>query len=269
MSTGQYVSNEAEELLTAAGLRTIDDAFRIGDPLSGIRTLKGSRHTHKEVVTETVGRAGSSFQIYIKRQWRRERFLPRWTDIRRGGMSSPVAEWRGLMHIRAAGILAAEPLALFRRSRISTHSAIVTLAVPAKHSLNEMLDLGLVRSLPAGAAYYLVQAIVQTIGQLQSAGFGWRSMKAKHLYPEPTGECTWCIWLIDCEGIYPNASLHDQTKDRARFISSLHKTEEDHGLYSALCARLLNTLPETESVVLSPQKRVWRRGLVQLPLARS
>ena len=250
MSNVWYASSDAQRLLTSAGLNSIDDAFRIGQPLEGMRRLKGSRHEYKEVVIANLARDNLSSQIYIKRQWRRERLLPRWTDVRRKRFTfgCPVAEWQGLMRLRSVGISAAEPLALFRQSWCSARSAILTRAVPAAHSLNELLDLGIVQTLHTDQAISLAGAVLHTIEQIQAAGLGWRSMKAKHFYPELLDTGEWRVWLIDCEGVYARASRRDRSKDRRRFLESLHRVPDDHGVHSYLAHRLSNASPETGTI---------------------
>jgi hypothetical protein len=49
----------------------------------------------------------------------------------------------------------------------------------------------------------------------------WRSMKAKHFYPERLPSGQWRIWLIDCEGVHRRPSRREYERERLQFLASL------------------------------------------------
>ena len=223
-NTTKFRSDEAREILQSNGLATLEDALNIGQPLSGAFAYRGSRHGHKEVVSVELNIGSGEGELhetfYIKRQWKRHRLIPRWTDIRRGNgfCSVAEAEWNGLRRMENAGIPVVEPWALFCGK--SGVGAIVTRAAPATHSLQDLLGEGLAMSFSESKRSELVSAIISTIMKIRAGQLAWRSMKAKHFYPHEV-EGSWRICLIDCEGVSKNALERDWRRSTSDFIKSL------------------------------------------------
>ena len=226
-NTTKFRSDEAREILTKNGLATLEDALKVGQPLSGAFAYRGSRHEHKEVVSVELnvgdGEEVRHDMFYIKRQWKRSRLIPRWTDIRRGNgfCSVAEAEWNGLRRMEHAGIPVVEPWGLFCGK--SGVGAIVTRAAPATHSLQDLLSDGLALNYSQSKRDQLVSAIISTITKIRSGQLAWRSMKAKHFYPHEV-QGSWRVCLIDCEGVSENALERDWRRSTRDFIKSLSPT---------------------------------------------
>jgi hypothetical protein len=199
----RFASDEIEKLFAKNGLRDLDDAFRVGKHLGEQHYRYATRHKNKHVVKFDLRGSDGQTSVYIKRQWRRERWLPRPTDIRHriNLQCSPVHEWRGLRMIEEIGVSVSQPMALFWSGWGLARGAIVTRAVPAELSMADMLLSGRLLEMPIERLNSLIEAAVSVVVRLRQAGISWRSMKAKHFYPEELPGGAWRIWLIDCEGV--------------------------------------------------------------------
>lgn len=231
--TAWFASELARHLLCDNGISTLEEAFSVGQPLEGSRRRLGSRHKHKEVVRVELFREGVAEAVFIKRQWRRDRWVPRPVDVLRGMAfhSVPFCEWRGLNALRAIGVDAAEPLALFQ-TRWSIRSAVVTRAVIGASSLAEVLRGE--TALDPDDLPELSASVLAVIRRIQDSGYAWLSMKAKHFYPLLTLNGRFAISVIDCEGVYPGATLRERSRDYAGFVNSLPKTDAAGRFLAAL-----------------------------------
>jgi hypothetical protein len=237
-----FASDAVQSLLVTSGVRDLDSAFRLGGPVDAQHQARASRHQFKCVVQlELPGRSGPT-RIYIKRQWRRVRWLPRLTDLRHriGIQCASLHEWRGLQILKDAGFDVAEPLALFWRGWGFSCGAIVTRAVPPQNSLADMLLNGAFQQLSGERRDALIEAAVGIIARLHRARLSWRSMKAKHFYPEELPDGTWRIWLIDCEGVYRHASQRDCRREWRTFLKFITAVAPDQSdtFLSAYPARM-------------------------------
>lgn len=215
-----FASEETERLLAANGLRDLDSAFRLGKPLDDLHERRAIRHDFKRVVRcELTGPEGVT-RVYIKRQWRRGRLVPRPTDVRRGigWKCTPIHEWHGLRTLQQAGFLVAEPLALFWRGWGLSRGAVVTRAVPPQYSLADLILGGDFERMSPERQAALIEGVADVVGRLHRAHISWRSMKAKHFYPEETAQGMWRMWLIDCEGVYTQATRHDCLREWGAFL---------------------------------------------------
>jgi hypothetical protein len=138
--------------------------------------------------------------------------------------------------MRAAGLCVPEPLALFWLGRGWSHSAVVIKAVPPTESLTDLIERGAIAALSSHESGRLVDAIVSVFEQLDQSQLAWRSMKAKHFYPErlPNGE--WRIWLIDCEGVHRSTLARDRQRGRRSFVNSLHALQSEFAGRLGMCA---------------------------------
>ncbi len=154
------------------------------------------------------------------RQRRRERWLPRPTDIRHriNLQCSPVHEWRGLKILESAGFDVSEPLAVFWSGWGLARGAVVTRAVPPRLSMADLLHSGELEAMSAARRSALIDAAVNVVVRLQRSRISWRSMKAKHFYPEEIPDGSWRIWLIDCEGVYRWASRRDCEREWQTYL---------------------------------------------------
>ncbi|MBC7817466.1 MAG: hypothetical protein IAG10_11295 [Planctomycetaceae bacterium] len=216
-------SERARALLAGNGLTSLEAVFDCGDPLPGARETFGNRHPNRGVVHTTLHGDGTSLRVFIKKQWRHERWIPRWNELWDGTafLAMPAREWRGLNLLRAIGLDTAEPLALFTGGRFSARAAIVTCAVPAERDLLEMIEAGHLDRLPAADRQGLAQEIAVVIQRIHGAGYGWRSLKPKHLFPLRQSDGRWRIWLIDCETVQTRPTPKQALRERRRFLEQL------------------------------------------------
>lgn len=188
--------------------------------MDDLHEARANRHTYKRVVKlDLKGPAGVE-GVYIKRQWRRSRRIPRLTDIRHRTQlqCAPIHEWRGLRILQNAGFHVSEPLALFWKGWGFTRGAVVTRAVPPPYSLADLLLRGELQAMSAERRDSLTMAAAKLIARMHRARISWRSMKPKHFYPEEAAQGEWRIWLIDCEGVYRWATRRDRRREWRQFL---------------------------------------------------
>lgn len=216
----RFASVEAEQLFIANGLHDLDAAFQVGGSLDTQHDRRATRHNNRRVVKHDLTGPSGTISVYIKRQWSRERWIPRPTDIRHRirVQCSPVHEWRGLRILQSAGFNVSEPLAVFWRGWGLSRGAVVTRAVPPSCSMADMLLSGELQAMAAERRDSLINAAASVAAQLHRERISWRSMKAKHFYPEELGHAAWRIWLIDCEGVYRWASHRDCQRDWRTYL---------------------------------------------------
>jgi hypothetical protein len=207
-------------LLAVNGIRDLDSAFQVGESLDVEHECSATQHFNRRVVKLELKSPASAMAVYIKRQWKAERWIPRPTDLRHriGVFCSPIHEWRGLKTLQAAGFHVAEPLALFWRGWGFAHGAIVTRAVPPTRSMSDMLHSGEFEQLDAAKRESLITTATKIVARLHKERISWRSMKAKHFYPEDLGANRWRIWLIDCEGVYRWATRRDCEREWRTYL---------------------------------------------------
>ena len=216
----RFASDEVERLLAANKICDLDSAFRVGDSLDEEHERRATRHATRRVVKVELKDLAGTTAVYIKRQWNRDSWLPRPTDIRHriGLLCSPVHEWRGLRTLQQAGFHVSEPLALFWRGWGFSRGAVMTRAVPPTRSMADMLLSGELQDMDATKRDSLIKAATKVVARLHQARISWRSMKAKHFYPEDLGGDRWRIWLIDCEGVYRWASRRDCEREWRTYL---------------------------------------------------
>lgn len=216
-----FSSDEVKQLLSANGLCNLGAVFRVGKPLDAAHDLLASRHAFKRTVKCELNSRSGTTGIYIKRQWRRERWVPRLADIRRGIAlkCSPIHEWQGLRILQDAGFNVAEPLALFWQGLGFSRGAVITRAVPGRWSLADLLLSGELQTMARERLDALIEAATDVVARLHRAKISWRSMKPKHFYPEETAHASWRIWLIDCEGVCRRTSHRDHDRQWRTYLN--------------------------------------------------
>lgn len=214
-------SHEAWSLLAGSGLSNVDSIFAAGDPLGGHRATYGNRHVSRGVVRANLQNADDAQTVYIKRQWRRERWLPRWPDLRNGTafLGMPAREWRGLSLLRSIGLDTAEPLAFYSAGWLSHRTAVVTRAVPVEKDLLELVDDGTIDGLRRDDRLRLAESIAEIMNRIHAAGMAWRSLEPKHLFPSREPDGRWRVWLIDCEGVRLRARRRHVLEDRQKLLA--------------------------------------------------
>jgi hypothetical protein len=221
----RFVSEEVKQLLITNGIPDLGAAFDVGRPVDDMHAERAVRHDFKRIVNLDLKTPDGVLRVFIKRQWRRERLLPRLTEIRHriGIKCTPIHEWRGLRIMQRAGLNVSEPLALFWRGWGFSSGAIVTQAVPVNRSLDDLISNGEFERMDLERRNLLIKAVVSVVERLRRARLAWRSMKAKHFYPEETSSNGWRIWLIDCEGVSTRCS---RTEHKRQWKAFLHNITE-------------------------------------------
>lgn len=248
----RFASDDVARLLAANGIRDLDSAFEAGNAVEGEHERRATRHPFKRVVKLELKTAADRTAVYIKRQWGRDRWFPRPTDIRHriGLQCSPVHEWRGLRMLQAAGFHVSEPLALFWSGWGFSRGAVITQAVPPARSMADMLLSGELEKMDGSKRDSLIDAAAKIVARLHRARISWRSMKAKHFYPEELGGNRWRIWLIDCEGVYRWASRRDCDREWRTYLR--YFTSRAPGLQdSFLAAYELATVGQAQPAIRS------------------
>jgi hypothetical protein len=82
----------------------------------------------------------------------------------------------------------------------------------------DILHTGELEQMDSARRDSLIEAATKVVARLQRARISWRSMKAKHFYPEDLGGNRWRIWLIDCEGVYRWASRRDCEREWRTYL---------------------------------------------------
>jgi Lipopolysaccharide kinase (Kdo/WaaP) family len=238
----RFASDAVQSLLAAAGVVDFKSALRLGEPLYQ-RTAPGrADHAQRLVRQATLDAPEGPLPVYIKLQLGRIRWYPRFREMFDGTswLTLPEREWRGLHWLRALGLSAAQPLALFAERLPSRRSAVLLRAVPPPLSLHDMLAKGSLAELPANELAALGSAIAGVHQRIVSAGYFWKSIEPKHLYPERTGRESWRLWLIDCESVQRRQAAQ---RSYSRLLAILHRYRfpqqliEAFASHSAPCLR--------------------------------
>lgn len=160
----RFASVAARECLHLHGLDDLPALLECGEIVSE------GRHDHKEVARLNLGGSDGG-EVFVKRQWRRSRRIPTLREMRRLAFlrGDPVSEWWGLHRMRALGLAAAHPLAVFDRL-FSVESAVITARVPCDKSLRELAREGALDRLPETIRCALIEAITAVVRQIHDGG---------------------------------------------------------------------------------------------------
>jgi hypothetical protein len=212
----EYGSQQAFDLLNAHSLTDLESVFQHGETIH-------KRYGAKSVSFATLDNNEKTSRIYIKKQWKPARLIPRMHTIRAGRVlwSYPYREWRGILRFLDIGLDPAEPLAFFRHRWNPFRAAVITRAVPPEMNLNEMITNGKLEKLDSGALTSLGEAVVSVIERIHNAGLSWRSMDIKHFYPAQQDDGSWRIWLIDCEGVQSFVKQRYIKRERQSVVNRL------------------------------------------------
>lgn len=219
----EFDSPTAENILRRHGLQSLDSIFQAG------REAR-PHHVGRAVwKTELEDDTGRSFTVYIKMSWGRRRLWPRLTDILAGQAfkSLAIREWQGLERLSQIGLRVPQRMALFEEGLFWRRSAIIIREVPPPASLSEMVCSGVWTRLPVTDRYAIFEAIARMVERIHAAGFAWRGISSRHIYPQrlPTGR--WELWLIDCEGVHPTRSKSSKERDLRKLERALRHDRAD------------------------------------------
>lgn len=194
-----------------------------------------TRHEGRHVAEATLANGD---RVFIKLQSKRPRLIPTMRELRDGRFlrSQPENEWRGLSLLRAAGLHAAQPVALFRSGWRNFRAAIIIRAVPPPHSIHDLLQDGSWQAMDEASRHALASAIAAVPGAIHRARLAWAGIASKHLFPERLPDGSWRIWLIDCEGVHRDPSGRSRTRDHRKLHTSLTRSGADEEMLGLLKA---------------------------------
>ena len=219
----EFDSPTAESILRRHRMESLESVFHAGRDAN-------PHHVGRAVwKTELLDDTGRPFTIYVKMCWGRRRLWPRLTDIVTGQVfkSLAVREWEGLDRLSQIGLRVAQRMALFEEGLFWRRSAIVVREVPPPASLSEMVCSGLWAKLSLTDRHAIFDAIARIIDRIHAAGFAWRGISSRHIYPQRLATGRWELWLIDCEGVHRARSKSDKERDLRKLERALRHDRAD------------------------------------------
>lgn len=226
-SRSLFASGDCEQLLTEndlANIRQVNDYDADQSEFS-------QRHEGRCVWRVKLNRAHKSpIVAYVKKQDGARRYWPRSTDIKSGQVlqTYPIREWNGLLRLQAAGILAAQPMALFHRGWLRVSSAIITQAVPPVHSIDELLLQNKSTQYSDEEWLGLLDKVMNTTIKIYESGLAWKGASTRHFYPELQADGSWKVWLIDCEGVHYTVSPKVVLREHDKLIRSFAESKANN-----------------------------------------
>jgi hypothetical protein len=219
----EFDSPTAENILRRHGLETLDAIFRAAREA---RPHHVGRAVWKTELKDDTDRA---FTIYIKMSWGRRRWWPRMTDILTGQVfrSLAIREWQGLERLSQIGLRVPQRMALFEEGLFWRRSAIIVREVPPPSSLSDLVCRGVWAQMSVPDRHAIFGAIARTIERIHAAGFAWRGISSRHIYPQRLATGRWELWLIDCEGVHRARSKADKERDLRKLERALRYDRAD------------------------------------------
>lgn len=234
-SVALFDSPTIKAALRRSGLASLNTIFRAG-------TGSHVRHVGRSVwKTELRDEDDQPFSVFIKLSWGRRRWWPRLTDVRSGQVFDSLAmrEWKGLKQLSRLGLNVPQRLALVEDGLLWKRSALIIREIPAPASISDMLCDGTWKQLADSERHSLLQCVVSALARIHSAGFGWRGISSRHIYPlrnSAQRETTerWDVWLIDCEGVHRARSSSVADRDFDKLERSLRADGADATILAVL-----------------------------------
>ncbi len=226
-SRSLFASGDCEQLLTENDLANIGQVNEYDADQSEF----SQRHAGRCVWRINLNRGHKPPVVaYVKKQDGARRYWPRSTDIKSGQVlqTYPIREWNGLLRLQAAGILTAQPMALFHRGWLHVSSAIITEAVPPAHSIDELLHQNKVTQWSGEEWQGLLDKVMDTTIQIYESGLAWKGSSTRHFYPELQSDGSWKVWLIDCEGVHYNVSPKVALREHDKLIRSFAESKANN-----------------------------------------
>jgi hypothetical protein len=219
----EFDSPTAESILRRHGLTSLDAIFRAA---RDARPHHIGRAVWKTELRDDTDR---SFTIYLKMSWGRRRWWPRMTDMLTGQVfkSLAIREWQGLDRLSQIGLRVPQRMAVFEEGLFWRRSAIIVREVPPPASLSELVCSGVWAKMPVTDRHAIFGAIARTIERIHSAGFAWRGISSRHIYPQHLATGRWELWLIDCEGVHRARSKSAKERDLRKLERALRHDRAD------------------------------------------
>lgn len=136
-------------------------------------------------------------------------------------------EWMGLAQLAKFGLRVPQRLALFEEGLFWKRSAIILRAVPPPASISDMVANGTWAQLSLDERRSLLNSVLATLGRIHDAGFGWRCISTRHVFPQRDPAGQWALWLIDCEGVHRAYSAAVRDRDLDKFERALRHDQVD------------------------------------------
>jgi hypothetical protein len=151
------------------------------------------------------------------------------TDILTGQVfkSLAIREWQGLDRLSQIGLRVPQRMAVFEEGLFWRRSAIIVREVPPPTSLSELVCSGVWAKMPVTDRHAIFGAIARTIERIHAAGFAWRGISSRHVYPQRLATGRWELWLIDCEGVHRARSKSAKERDLRKLERALRHDRAD------------------------------------------
>lgn len=248
----EFDSPTAENILRRHELASLDAIFQAA---RGAHQHHASRAIWRTELRDDTDR---TFAIYIKMSWGRRRWWPRMTDILTGQVfkSLAIREWQGLDRLSQIGLRVPQRMALLEEGLFWRRSAIIVREVPPPASLSELVCSGVWAQMPVTDRHAIFGAIARTIERIHAAGFAWRGISSRHIYPQRLATGRWELWLIDCEGVHPARTKSFKERDLRKLERALRHDRADAATVALVRAASMAE-PATVPCVLpmQPQRR--------------
>jgi hypothetical protein len=218
-----FASSATESVLRDNSLSNLDSVFEC-------RNSARLRHKGRAVwKTQLKDQNGENFTAYVKLSWGRRRWWPRLADVRNGQVlkSLAIREWEGLDVFERLGLHVPERLALLEEGLLWKRSAVILRAVPPPACLSEMILDGSWLRLPQEDRHSILEEVARTLCTIHEAGWAWRSVSTRHIFPHRTSRGSWELWLIDCEGVHGARSPEILDRDFERLLRALSHDRAD------------------------------------------
>jgi hypothetical protein len=168
------------------------------------------------------------------------------TDVKTGQVweSLPLREWHGIERLSQLGLLVPERLGLFREGWVQPRSALILAAVPAPHSVDDLLRSGRWHKFAPADREAILDEIVAIARRIHAAGLAWRGICSRHFFPvrRPDGE--WQHWLIDLEGVHRRRGAQATARDFQKLIRAMRGSGADDQTLRSLVAKIEAAHPQ-------------------------
>ena len=261
-------NSELAELLTGAGLDTVDGAFAYG---GGQDLSKRGLGTRRRTRIELTAPDGETHVLYLKR-YGPERFGDRWRRFMTYGRSSPAGvEFENIRAARHCGVATMDAIAFGQEMGFGNLSArrsyLVVTAVPGD-AIERCGEEFLTAHAGDDGARRLTDELARGVAALHGAGFVHRDLYASHvfLHESPGGLS---LYLIDLARMFaPRWRLFRwRAKDLAQLKYSMPESwvqshwDEFLGIYLDSCGRSGEGCSRAiDRKVVSIRRRAQRRG---------
>ncbi|HUG90257.1 MAG TPA: lipopolysaccharide kinase InaA family protein [Planctomycetaceae bacterium] len=227
-------SDAARALLEHNGLADVDRVF------SRFRPDRW-RHAGRAVVEAALpSPGGGERRVFVKLSFGRRRWWPRMADLKTGQFwqSLPLREWRGIERLEALGLFVPERIGLYGEGLWRSRAAVIVGAVPAPHSIDELLRSGRWRHLDRPDREFILEEVVAAARRIHAAGLAWRGICSRHFFPVRQPDGRWRLWLIDLEGLHRRRGSRPVERDFSKLLRAMQASGADAETLEVLAAKI-------------------------------